>query len=191
MTLGCAWSAKDGQPGFEVIVGGGLGRTPMIGKILRNFLPVADILPYVEAIVSVYNLLGRRDNKYKARIKITVHENGIKEIKARVEARYREIKPQFQGADQQLLREIEEHFKIPRFSQAYRPPSLADFKDESPAFRTWADTNLTAHKAEGYAIVSISLKKHGDTPGDATAAQMRSHGGAGARVQPRRAANFP
>ena len=170
--IGLRMITQDGQPGFAVIVGGGLGRTPMIGKILRNFLPVADILPYVEAIVSVYNLLGRRDNKYKARIKITVHENGIKEIKDQVEARYREIKPQFQGADQQFLSEIEAHFKVPNFSRG-QVPSPADFKDESPAFRSWADTNLTLHKAEGYAIVSISLKKHGDTPGDATAAQMR------------------
>ena len=170
--IGLRMVTQDGRSGFEVIVGGGLGRTPMIGKILRNFLPVADILPYVEAIVSVYNLLGRRDNKYKARIKITVHENGIKEIKDQVEARYREIKPQFQGADQQFLSEIEAHFKVPNFSRG-QVPSPADFKDESPAFRSWADTNLTLHKAEGYAIVSISLKKHGDTPGDATAAQMR------------------
>ena len=170
--IGLRMVTQDGRPGFEVIVGGGLGRTPMIGKILRNFLPVADILPYVEAIVSVYNLLGRRDNKYKARIKITVHENGIKEIKDQVEARYREIKPQFQGADQQFLSEIEAHFKVPNFSRG-QAPSPADFKDESPAFQSWADANLTLHKAEGYAIVSISLKKHGDTPGDATAAQMR------------------
>ena len=170
--IGLRMVTQDGRSGFEVIVGGGLGRTPMIGKILRNFLPVADILSYVEAIVSVYNLLGRRDNKYKARIKITVHENGIKEIKDQVEARYREIKPQFQGADQQFLSEIEAHFKVPNFSRG-QVPSPADFKDESPAFRSWADTNLTLHKAEGYAIVSISLKKHGDTPGDATAAQMR------------------
>ena len=170
--IGLRMVTQDGRSGFEVIVGGGLGRTPMIGKILRNFLPVADILPYVEAIVSVYNLLGRRDNKYKARIKITVHENGIKEIKDQVEARYREIKPQFQGADQQFLSEIEAHFKVPNFS-GEQAPSPADFKDESPDFRSWADTNLTLHKAEGYAIVSISLKKHGDTPGDATAAQMR------------------
>ena len=171
--IGLRIVSQGGKPGFEVIVGGGLGRTPMIGKILRDFLPVADILPYVEAIVSVYNFLGRRDNKYKARIKITVHENGIEAIKAQVEKRYSEIKPLFQGADQQLLREIEEHFKIPDFSSV-QASSLADFKDESPAFHTWAGTNLTAHKVEGYAIVSISLKKHGYTPGDATAAQMRA-----------------
>ena len=133
--IGLRMVTQDGQPGFEVIVGGGLGRTPMIGKILRDFLPVADILPYIEAIVSVYNLLGRRDNKYKARIKITVHENGIEKIKALVEARYSEIRPQFQGADQQFLREIEAYFLAPNFSRA-QAPSLADFKDESPAFRS-------------------------------------------------------
>ena len=133
--IGLRMVTQGGQSGFEVIVGGGLGRTPMIGKILRDFLPVADILPYIEAIVSVYNLLGRRDNKYKARIKITVHENGIEKIKALVEARYSEIRPQFQGADQQFLREIEAYFLAPNFSRA-QAPSLADFKDESPAFRS-------------------------------------------------------
>ena len=89
-----------------------------------------------------------------------------------VEARDSEIRPQFQGADQQFLREIEAYFLAPNFSRA-QAPSLADFKDESPTFRSWADTNLTPHKAEGYTIVSINLKKHGNTPGDATAAQMR------------------
>ncbi|MCA1776587.1 MAG: nitrite/sulfite reductase, partial [Loktanella sp.] len=78
---------KDGEIGFQVLVGGGLGRTPMIGKVLRAFLPVDDLLPYVEAVVSVWNLLGRRDNKFKARIKITVHENGIDSIRDLVEDR--------------------------------------------------------------------------------------------------------
>ena len=79
--------------GFEVMVGGGLGRTPMIGQMVRDFLPVADLLPYVEAVLSVYNMLGRRDNKYKARIKITVHETGAEEITRMIEDRFAEIKP--------------------------------------------------------------------------------------------------
>jgi sulfite reductase (NADPH) hemoprotein beta-component len=170
--IGLRMTTLGGAAGFEVIVGGGLGRTPMIGKTLREFLPAADLLPYVEAIVSVYNLLGRRDNKYKARIKITVHENGIEEIRARVEARYARLKTLFKGADRQLLQRIEAHFKAPEFIRE-KAPEFDAFKEESPGFCSWVDTNITAHKAEGYAIVSISLKKHGDTPGDATAAQMR------------------
>jgi sulfite reductase (NADPH) hemoprotein beta-component len=161
-----------GEPGFEVIVGGGLGRTPMVGKIIRDFLPKADLLPYCEAIVSVYNVLGRRDNKYKARIKITVHENGIDTVRALVEAKFAEIRPRFSGVDQQILATIEAQFAPPAFRTAsidgYEAARLAN-----PAFRSWSDTNLAPHKADGYAIVSISIKKHGATPGDATAAQMR------------------
>ena len=161
-----------GEPGYEILVGGGLGRTPMIGKVIRDFLPPEDLLPYLEAIVSVYNVLGRRDNKYKARIKITVHENGLDTYRERVEARFAEIKPLFSGVDQQMLREIEDHFAAPAFRNA--PTDAYDAaRDANPAFRAWSDTNLAEHKANGYAIVTVSLKKHGDTPGDATAEQMR------------------
>jgi sulfite reductase (NADPH) hemoprotein beta-component len=162
-----------GQPGFEVIVGGGLGRTPMVGKVIKDFLPKADILPYCEAIVSVYNLLGRRDNKYKARIKITVHENGLDKIRELVDARFEQIRVGFTGYDQELLAQIEHSFAAPAFKTAgtdgYEAARLAN-----PAFRSWTDTNLTTHKADGYAIVSISIKKHGATPGDATSDQMRA-----------------
>ena len=161
-----------GEAGFEVIVGGGLGRTPMVGKVLRSFLPKADILPYCEAIVSVYNLLGRRDNKYKARIKITVHENGLEKIQKLVEERFVAIRAGFSGHDQELLAGIEAAFAPPRYTvkttDGYEAARLAN-----PAFRSWTDTNLAAHKADGYAIVSISIKKHGATPGDATSQQMR------------------
>jgi len=163
---------KDGQRGYRIFVGGGLGRTPMIGKVLRDFLPEADLLPYVEAVVSVWNLLGRRDNKYKARIKITVHEHGIEEISERVEQRFAEIRPSFTGVDQQLFAEIKEHFAEP----AYKSGSIDAFdayKAANPAFRSWADTNLAEHKNSEYAIVSISLKAHGATPGDASSEQMR------------------
>ncbi|WP_299504798.1 nitrite/sulfite reductase [uncultured Roseobacter sp.] len=170
--IGLRMVERDGVAGFEVIVGGGLGRTPMIGKVLRDFLPREDLLPYLEAIVSVYNLLGRRDNKYKARIKITVHENGLEDIRARVEERYALIRPQFTGVDQQLLAGIEADFAAPRF----KTKSLAAFESaytNDPVFRSWADTNLNDHRAPGYAIVSISLKAHGATPGDASSDQMR------------------
>ena len=161
-----------GEAGFEVIIGGGLGRTPMVGKILREFLPKSDLLPYCEAIVSVYNLLGRRDNKYKARIKITVHENGLEKIQELVESRFAQIRPQFSGLNRHLQSQIEQSFATPTYvanaTDGYEAARLAN-----PAFRSWTDTNLSDHKADGYAIVSISIKKHGATPGDATSDQMR------------------
>ncbi|MFK7874345.1 MAG: nitrite/sulfite reductase [Paracoccaceae bacterium] len=163
---------RDGQIGFEVIVGGGLGRTPMIGKVINDFVSEADLLPYLEAIVSVWNQNGRRDNKYKARIKITVHEHGIDEIRTLVAARYALIRPSFGGVDQELLTDIKAQFAPPNF----RNDSVGAFNaayHSDPVFRAWADTNLTAHRAEGYKIVTISLKKQGGTPGDATADQMR------------------
>ncbi|HDY94779.1 MAG TPA: nitrite/sulfite reductase, partial [Roseobacter sp.] len=109
---------QNGVLGFQVIVGGGLGRTPMIGKVLYDFVSSEDLLPTLEAIVSVYNLLGRRDNKYKARIKITVHENGIDDIRARVIERYALIRPQFTGVDQQILARIEADFVSPNLKTA-------------------------------------------------------------------------
>ncbi|PWR01460.1 sulfite reductase [Meridianimarinicoccus roseus] len=161
-----------GAPGFEVMVGGGLGRTPMIGKVIRDFLPKADLLPYCEAILATYNLLGRRDNKYKARIKITVHENGLEAFRDLVEARFAEIRPEFSGVDQDWLAGIETQFSPPRLSDA--DTSEYDARRESdPVFRSWADTNLAPHKDPSHAIVTVSLKKPGNTPGDATAAQMR------------------
>ncbi|MEC8040789.1 MAG: nitrite/sulfite reductase, partial [Pseudomonadota bacterium] len=170
--IGLRMVEQNGEAGFEVIVGGGLGRTPVVGKVMREFLPQADLLPYLEAIVSVYNTLGRRDNKYKARIKITVNENGIDEVRARVEKRFDEIRPLFKGVDQEMLADIEAHFAAPAFvNKDVAPYELAYTND--PVFRSWADTNLSAHKAEGYAIVSISVKAHGQTPGDATSDQMR------------------
>ena len=158
--------------GYRVIVGGGLGRTPMIGKVLYDFVAEEDLLPTLEAIVSVYNLLGRRDNKYKARIKITVHENGIDDIRARVDERYALIRPQFTGIDQQMLARIKADFALPTFLKGdVRPYQTAYHHD--PLFRSWADTNLSAHRNPDYAIVTISLKAHGKTPGDASARQMR------------------
>ena len=170
--IGLRMVRQGGEDGFEVIVGGGLGRTPMIGKVIRDFLPKADLLPYLEAILSVYNLLGRRDNKYKARIKIMVHEHGIDDIRDRVEAAFAERRAAFSGIDQELLAELEAAFAAPDFRVAPVDAFQAAY-DSDPLFRSWADTNLDAHKADGYAIVSISLKAHGETPGDATAAQMR------------------
>ncbi|NNE52530.1 MAG: nitrite/sulfite reductase [Sulfitobacter sp.] len=163
---------RGAEVGYEVVVGGGLGRTPMIGKVLYDFVAEEDLLPTLEAIVSVYNLLGRRDNKYKARIKITVHENGIEEIRKRVDERYALIRPRFTGLDQQHLARIRANFAAPNFKVADEAP-YQWARQHDPAFRAWSETNLAEHRAPGYAIVTISLKAHGATPGDASARQMR------------------
>ncbi|NOX39715.1 MAG: nitrite/sulfite reductase [Alphaproteobacteria bacterium] len=161
-----------GAPGYRVLIGGGLGRTPMIARLIREFLPQADLLPYIEAVLAVYNQIGRRDNKYKARIKITVHEHKIETIRAMVEQRFLEQSAYFDGADQVLLAEIERNFTPP----AYKSSGSGGFEAtlaSDPIFRSFVDTNTAQHKNPDYAIVSVSLKKHGDTPGDISSAQMR------------------
>ncbi|MDP2494931.1 nitrite/sulfite reductase [Shimia thalassica] len=162
-----------GVVGYQVLVGGGLGRTPMIGKVLHDFLPREDLLPFIEATVSVWNQIGRRDNKYKARIKITVHEHGLEDIRARVDARFAQIRPTFTGFDQELFEEIKTHFAAPSFRNVPTDAFDAAY-DADPLFRSWVDTNLAEHRASGYAIVTVSIKKHGATPGDASAEQMRA-----------------
>ncbi|MBV7379316.1 nitrite/sulfite reductase [Maritimibacter dapengensis] len=163
---------KDGEIGYQILVGGGLGRTPVVGRVIREFLPQADLLPYLEAVLSVYNLAGRRDNKYKARIKITVNEMGLEEFSTRVDEAFARIRPEFSGADQDLLAELQTAFAAPelapRDDAAYHAARAAD-----PVFASWADVNLREHFAEGYAIAMISLKPHGGVPGDANAEQMR------------------
>ncbi|MGI9417334.1 MAG: nitrite/sulfite reductase, partial [Geminicoccaceae bacterium] len=167
------------EPGYEVIVGGGLGRTPMVGKVIRGFLPKAELLPYVESILRVYNLEGRRDNKYKARIKILVHEEGLDEIRARVEAEFSR-----QMAERGGPRIAPDPREVARIQAYFAPPALQTLPEtdaayeaaraESPAFRAWTDTNLAAHRQPGYAIVTVSLKAIGSAPGDATSDQMRT-----------------
>jgi sulfite reductase (NADPH) hemoprotein beta-component len=157
-----------GEPGYEVMVGGGLGRTPMIGKTVREFLPKADLLPYLEAIMQVYNLAGRRDNKWKARIKILVHETGIDELRARIEAAFEINRARMRPVNPEVLAEIEAAFAPPVFEAPVDVPPVA-----APGLRSWIDTNVTAHKLDHYAIVTVSLKPIGGTPGDVTAEQMR------------------
>ncbi|GGH20291.1 sulfite reductase (NADPH) hemoprotein beta-component [Cribrihabitans marinus] len=170
--IGLQLVERDGVLGAKVLVGGGLGRTPMLGKVLNEFVAFDDLLAYLEAAVSVWNQLGRRDNKFKSRIKITVHELGIEEIRARTEARFAEIRPEFRGADMELLERIKAQFAPP----AFRDGSTAGFESaysNDPVFRSWIDTNIAPHKRADHAIVTVSLKAHGATPGDATAEQMR------------------
>ena len=171
--IGLRMVLEKGQPGFEVVVGGGLGRTPVVGKVLRPFLPQADLLPYLEAIVAVYNHLGRRDNKYKARIKITVNETGLDTIRSMVEAEYALRRPHFSGTDQQILADIRAQFAPPQLARKSSAPFAAAYQG-NPVFRAWAETNLHPHRDADHAIVTISLKAHGQTPGDATAQQMRA-----------------
>lgn len=161
-----------GETGYEILIGGGLGRTPMVGKVIVDFLPRADLLPYVEAVLRVYNLLGRRDNKYKARIKITVHENGIDKFRDLVDEQFALIRPKFSGRDQELLARFQQYFAAPTYVKAPLDDYKTAYKND-PVFASWADTNLALHKNPDYAIVTISLKAHGQTPGDASADQMR------------------
>ncbi|MER2510616.1 nitrite/sulfite reductase [Amaricoccus sp.] len=157
-----------GEPGYEVSIGGGLGRTPMIGKVVREFLPKADLLAYLEAILQVYNLGGRRDNKFKARLKILVHEETLENVRAKVEAAF--------AANQALLPRVSPAL-VADIEAAFAPPAFEPALDMAPALsaglRAWIDTNVAEHKLAHYAIVTISLKPIGGTPGDATAEQMR------------------
>ncbi|NAZ36375.1 nitrite/sulfite reductase [Rubellimicrobium sp. CFH 75288] len=163
----------DGEPAWEVSVGGGLGRTPMLGQVIRPALPEADLLPYLEAILGVYNLRGRRDNKYKARIKITVFEGGLEAFRNAVEERFAQLRGEWGGADRAMLERIRAMFAPPAWKERDDGDYLA-FRAASPAFRSWTDTNLHPHRAPGHVIVTVSLKAPGATPGDATAAQMRT-----------------
>ncbi|MBT5667442.1 MAG: nitrite/sulfite reductase, partial [Rhodospirillaceae bacterium] len=162
-----------GVVGFEVLVGGGLGRTPMIGKTIRDFLPTGDMLSYLEAILRVYNQFGRRDNKYKARIKILVHELGIDEFRRLVDAEWRTIKGGALDLPVEEVDRIRGHFTPPPFETLEdNPAAFAAKRFEDKAFATWVRNNVVAHKQSGYAIVNISLKPTGGVPGDATAQQM-------------------
>lgn len=161
-----------GVAGYEIIVGGGLGRSPFVGKVVRDFLPREDLLPYLEAILQVYNLSGRRDNKYKARIKILVHETGLEEIKAAVEKNFITQKKYFQAPSDALVSAIEDYFIPPKLIDE-AVIGLEEAMLKNPALRSFVDTNIEEHRIPEYAIVSISLKPIGGTPGDATSDQMR------------------
>ncbi|WP_339107537.1 nitrite/sulfite reductase [Thioclava sp. GXIMD4216] len=163
---------QDGQQGYRILVGGGLGRTPMIGQVITDFIPKADLLPYLEAVVSTWNIIGRRDNKYKARIKITVFENGIEKMRELVNEEFAKIRAKFSGYDQKVLADLERQFAPPAFKNT-DPSSLEAAVAVDPALARWVNRNTNAHKVENHLSVVISLKEHGKTPGDATGEQMR------------------
>ena len=162
-----------GEAGYEVIVGGGLGRSPFVGKVVRDFLPKSDLLPYLEAILRVYNLHGRRDNKYKARIKILVHETGIEDLRAMVEREFEQLDgPSVALAEEEVAR-IEAYFAPPVFAKLPQHSSaLEQAKKADAEFAAWVETNTDAHKQSGYTIVTVSAKAIGEAPGDLTTAQM-------------------
>ncbi|MGB1212514.1 MAG: nitrite/sulfite reductase [Pikeienuella sp.] len=164
-----------GEIGYRVLVGGGLGRTPMIGKELRSFLPREDLLPYLEAALRVYNLHGRRDNKYKARIKILVHELGIEEYSKRVEEEFARLDHTAIAEDAIERARIATYFEPPEYQRLTDESVLFErMKREDAGFAAWVKRNVHEHREPGYAIATISLKPIGGAPGDATAEQMRA-----------------
>ena len=171
--IGLRLHEKNGARGFEVIVGGGLGRTPFVGKTIRDFLPREHLLSYLEAILRVYNSGGRRDNIYKARIKIQVHEIGTEEFSRRVEEEWAEIRDGALRLDDVAFATIRDRFITPDFETLEdHPEDLAAALAADSAFARWHANAVTAHKAPGHAIVTLSLKPVGKPPGDATADQM-------------------
>ena len=161
--------------GYEVSVGGGLGRTPLIGKIIREFLPRQDLLPYLEALMRVYNSEGRRDNKYKARVKILVHETGIEEIRKAVEDEFEAMDGPSVAADPAELDRIAAYFAPPAYEKLPATSSTLQAKlSENAAFARFVETNGFAHKAQGYRAITVSLKPIGGAPGDATSDEMRA-----------------
>jgi sulfite reductase (NADPH) hemoprotein beta-component len=160
-----------GNVGFEVLVGGGLGRTPMIGKVIREFLPREHLLSYLEAILRIYNLEGRRDNIYKARIKILVKARGIGEFRTEVEAEWKRIRDSALRLDVAEIDRVRAFFAPPPYEKL---PDADVTQGQGPQFRAWYRYNTRPHRVPGYRAVIVSLKKHGEAPGDMTAAQMES-----------------
>ena len=164
-----------GEVGFEVMVGGGLGRTPFIAKTVKPFLHTRDVLSYVEALLRVYNQFGRRDNIYKARIKILVHELGVEAFAKEVDTEWQSIKDGALALDPAAVADIARRFRYPRYEQLDDSPTeLREARRTDGRFNTWIDNSVANHKEPGYAIVTLSLKPEGGTPGDATADQMEA-----------------
>ncbi|MBY5371793.1 nitrite/sulfite reductase [Rhizobium leguminosarum] len=162
-----------GEIGFAVYVGGGQGRTPMIAKLIRDFLPEEDLLSYTTAIVRVYNLHGRRDNKYKARIKILVHETGTEELTRQVEAEFAALKDTELKLPEKDVQAIAAYFAPPELPErAEGWENLARWKKADSGFSRWVQQNVQPHKNPDYGMVTISLKPIGGIPGDASDAQM-------------------
>jgi sulfite reductase (NADPH) hemoprotein beta-component len=164
-----------GEIGFAVYVGGGQGRTPMIAKLIKDFLPEEDLLSYTTAVMRVYNLHGRRDNKYKARIKILVHETGAEELARQVEVEFAELKDTELKLPESDVQAITAYFAPPALPErAEGWENLARWKKADPDFARWVQQNVQPHKNPDYGMVTISLKPIGGIPGDASDSQMDS-----------------
>jgi sulfite reductase (NADPH) hemoprotein beta-component len=163
---------EKGETGFEVLVGGGLGRTPFIGKTIKHFVHGRDLLSYIEAILRVYNQYGRRDNIYKARIKILVHELGIEKFSREVEEEWQHIRYSSLQIDDEVIEDIRSRFIYPAYEKLPHMPDELRQAAADPEFEAWRKNSVAAHKNPGYSIVTISLKPIGAPPGDATAEQM-------------------
>jgi sulfite reductase (NADPH) hemoprotein beta-component len=162
-----------GETGFEVMVGGGLGRTPYLAQTIKPFLPERDVLSYVEAVLRTYNQFGRRDNIWKARIKILVHDLGAEAFAKEVEAEWQGIKDGPLALEPAMVAEIASRFRYPDYEKLDdSPPQLAIARHDDRGFDTWMRNCVANHKVSGYAIVTLSLKPQGGTPGDCTAVQM-------------------
>ncbi|WP_448585662.1 nitrite/sulfite reductase [Thermaurantiacus sp.] len=169
--IGLQLVKRDGALGFRVYVGGGMGRTPFIGPLIRDFLPAEDYLSYNEAILRVYNRYGRRDNIYKARIKILVNDLGAEAFAREVAAEHARVKPLGIDAPAAEVERIAAFFADPPFEQG-----LSDRVETGgdAAFAAWVERQVVAHKVPGYRIVNVSLKPEGGIPGDASAEQMEA-----------------
>ena len=172
--IGLHLQQQDGEIGFRVIVGGGLGRTPIRGQIVREFLPWQHILTYCEAILRVYNRFGRRDNAYKARIKILVQALGVEEFARLVEDDWAHLKDGPATLTQTEFDRVAAHFTAPAYAGNVDEGAFADRLHSEKAFARWVDRNTHPHRVAGYAAVTLSLKQHGVAPGDITAEQMEA-----------------
>jgi sulfite reductase (NADPH) hemoprotein beta-component len=166
---------EQGETGFEVSAGGGLGRSPFIAKVIRDFLPKQDLLSYLEAILRVYNAHGRRDNIYKARIKILVHDLGAERFAAEVEEEWAQIKDSYLKLDPAFVADIRSRFVYPEYETLEDDPAvLKTALSANARFALWHGNSTAKHKISGYAIVTLSLKPIGKPPGDATSGQMEA-----------------
>ncbi|MFB2577642.1 nitrite/sulfite reductase [Acinetobacter sp. c2-A9] len=161
---------EQGEIGYKIKVGGGLGRTPMIGSVIRDFVPREDLLAYLEAVLRVYNLHGRRDNKYKARIKILVKALTPEVFAEKVEAEF--AHNQHLKIPTETLQKMDEQFK-PFTYESYVDEDFSQLFAENTKFKQWYNINTVAHKVTGYRIVNINLKRAGIAPGDMTSEEMR------------------
>ena len=172
--IGVQITRRGDETGYRILVGGGMGRTPMIARELRAFLPRAELLPYLEATLRIYNLKGRRDNKYKARIKILVHEIGIDAYREQVEAEFATMDRAAVAAPEGEVERIRAYFTPPELTKRPAESALmAQMQKADPDFARWVAQNTFPHKTPGYVAATISLKPIGGAPGDATAEQMR------------------